>query len=111
MKRVPAKATEKVLGITRVALTTESFLSAASFQETGRVLVNAAVEGKIDTLRGLKENVIIGKLIPVGSTVKTLDPEKLKELREKLNPSLTQVEESDNLNSPIKDGTIRQSSI
>ncbi len=63
----PAKASQKILGITKVALTTESFLSAASFQETGRVLVNAAIEGKVDRLRGLKENVIIGKLIPAGT--------------------------------------------
>jgi len=63
----PAKADERVLGITRVALTTESFLSAASFQETARVLVKASSEGKVDILRGLKENVIIGKLIPAGT--------------------------------------------
>ena len=64
--RIPAKAKQLLLGITRVALTTESFLSAASFQDTARVLVAAAVEGKVDTLRGLKENVIIGRLIPAG---------------------------------------------
>ena len=56
-----------LLGITKVALSTESFLSAASFQETARVLINAAVAGKEDKLRGLKENVIIGKLIPAGT--------------------------------------------
>ncbi len=56
-----------LLGITKVALSTESFLSAASFQETARVLINAAVCGKEDKLRGLKENVIIGKLIPAGT--------------------------------------------
>jgi DNA-directed RNA polymerase subunit beta' len=56
-----------LLGITKVALSTESFLSAASFQETARVLINAAVAGKEDRLRGLKENVIIGKLIPAGT--------------------------------------------
>ncbi len=56
-----------LLGITKVALTTESFLSSASFQETARVLINAAVSGKEDRLRGLKENVIIGKLIPAGT--------------------------------------------
>ncbi len=63
----PAKSEKMVLGITKVALSTESFLSAASFQETARVLINAAVEGKEDSLRGLKENVIIGKLIPAGT--------------------------------------------
>ena len=56
-----------VLGITKVALSTESFLSAASFMETARVLINAAVQGKEDRLRGLKENVIIGRLIPAGT--------------------------------------------
>ncbi len=62
-----AKGILKVLGITRVALNSASFLSAASFQETSRVLVSASVEGKVDHLRGLKENVIIGKLIPAGT--------------------------------------------
>ena len=56
-----------LLGITKAALATESFLSAASFQETTRVLTDAATNGKIDHLRGLKENVIIGKLIPAGT--------------------------------------------
>jgi len=55
------------LGITKVSLTTDSFLSAASFQETARVLIDAAIQGKEDNLRGLKENVIIGKLIPAGT--------------------------------------------
>ncbi len=62
-----AKAKQLLLGITRAALSTESFLSAASFQETARVLVNAATDGKVDKLRGLKENVIIGRLIPAGT--------------------------------------------
>ena len=63
----PAKAAQLLLGITRIALTTSSFLSAASFQETARVLIDAAVQGKRDPLRGLKENVIIGRLIPAGT--------------------------------------------
>ncbi len=63
----PAKAQQMLMGITKVALSTESFLSSASFQETARVLINAAVEGRIDKLRGLKENVIIGRLIPAGT--------------------------------------------
>ncbi|GBD34096.1 DNA-directed RNA polymerase subunit beta' [bacterium HR34] len=66
-KKQPAKYKEIVLGITKVALTTDSFLSAASFQETSRVLIKASLEGKEDKLFGLKENVIIGKLIPVGT--------------------------------------------
>ncbi len=62
----PAIAKRKLLGITKAALATDSFLSAASFQETTRVLTEAAIKGKIDPLVGLKENVIIGKLIPAG---------------------------------------------
>ncbi|MEA3249807.1 MAG: DNA-directed RNA polymerase subunit beta' [Patescibacteria group bacterium] len=62
-----ATAQELFLGITKVSLSTQSFLSAASFQETARVLINAAVTGKIDPLEGLKENVIIGRLIPAGT--------------------------------------------
>jgi DNA-directed RNA polymerase subunit beta' len=56
-----------ILGITKASLATESFLSAASFQETTKVLTDAALEGKVDHLRGLKENVIIGKLIPAAT--------------------------------------------
>ncbi|MFH1047272.1 MAG: DNA-directed RNA polymerase subunit beta' [Patescibacteria group bacterium] len=62
-----AKAEELFLGITKVSLSTQSFLSAASFQETARVLINAAVTGKVDPLEGLKENIIIGRLIPAGT--------------------------------------------
>src|SRR5436309_14454789 len=63
----PAKAEEVILGITKASLATESFLSAASFQETTKVLTDAALEGKRDKLVGLKENVIIGKLIPAAT--------------------------------------------
>ncbi|MDO5557730.1 MAG: DNA-directed RNA polymerase subunit beta' [Clostridia bacterium] len=63
----PAKGTRVLLGITKASLATESFLSAASFQETTRVLTEAAIKGKVDELIGLKENVIIGKLIPAGT--------------------------------------------
>ena len=63
----PATGKRVLLGITKAALATESFLSAASFQETTRVLTDAAVKGKVDDLVGLKENVIIGKLIPAGT--------------------------------------------
>ena len=56
-----------LLGITKASLQTKSFVSAASFQETTRVLTDAAVNGKIDTLEGLKENVIVGRLIPAGT--------------------------------------------
>ena len=63
----PAKYTPVLLGITKASLNTDSFISAASFQETTRVLTEAAIEGKSDWLRGLKENVIIGRLIPAGT--------------------------------------------
>ncbi len=63
----PATYEEIILGITKASLATESFLSAASFQETTKVLTDAALEGKVDYLRGLKENVIIGKLIPAAT--------------------------------------------
>jgi DNA-directed RNA polymerase subunit beta' len=66
----PAIAEEIILGITKASLATDSFLSAASFQETTKVLTDAALEGKIDRLAGLKENVIIGKLIPAATGLK-----------------------------------------
>ena len=63
----PATASVTILGITRAALLTESWLSASSFQEPTNVLTNAACRGKVDYLLGLKENVIIGRIIPTGS--------------------------------------------
>jgi DNA-directed RNA polymerase subunit beta' len=63
----PAEYEELFLGITKVSLSTESWLSAASFQETARVLINASITGKVDHLNGLKENVIIGRLVPAGT--------------------------------------------
>jgi DNA-directed RNA polymerase subunit beta' len=65
-----AQAEEIILGITKASLNTDSFLSAASFQETTKVLTDAALEGKTDRLNGLKENVIIGKLIPAATGLK-----------------------------------------
>ena len=64
---VPATCTPVLLGITKASLATDSWMSAASFQETTKVLTEAAIKGKVDHLIGLKENVIIGKLIPAGS--------------------------------------------
>ncbi len=77
----PATYEPLLLGITKAALSTESFISAASFQETTKVLTDAAVSGKVDTLRGLKENVIMGRLIPAGSgaTKYAFDEIKVKE--------------------------------
>ncbi len=74
----PATFQPLLLGITKASLTTESFISAASFQETTRVLTDASVEGKIDTLNGLKENVVMGHLIPAGTGI-----EDLRDLRVK----------------------------
>ncbi len=65
-----ATYTPILLGITKASLATDSFLSAASFQETTRVLTDAAIKGKVDTLLGLKENVILGKLVPAGTGMK-----------------------------------------
>jgi DNA-directed RNA polymerase subunit beta' len=65
--KIPATFSNLLLGITKASLSTDSFISAASFQETTRVLTEAAIMGKRDELRGLKENVIVGRLIPAGT--------------------------------------------
>jgi len=79
----PASATPLLLGITKASLSTESFISAASFQETTRVLTEAAASGRIDELRGLKENVIMGHLIPAGTGFKShIGVEMVKEVLE-----------------------------
>jgi DNA-directed RNA polymerase subunit beta' len=75
----PATAKRVLLGITKASLTTDSFLSAASFQETTRVLTEAAIKGKVDPLEGLKENVIIGKLIPAGTGMRRYKNIELQE--------------------------------
>jgi DNA-directed RNA polymerase subunit beta' len=66
-----------MLGITKASLSTESFISAASFQETTKVLTQAAIEGRVDYLRGLKENVIMGRLIPAGTGISKYRSAKL----------------------------------
>ena len=63
----PASGERVLMGITKASLQTESFISAASFQETTRVLTDAAIKGKVDPLNGLKENVIVGRLVPAGT--------------------------------------------
>ena len=83
----PAVAKRKLLGITKAALATDSFLSAASFQETTRVLTEAAIKGKVDPLVGLKENVIIGKLIPAGIGLKRYRGVEVEEKTQE--PSIT----------------------
>jgi DNA-directed RNA polymerase subunit beta' len=87
-----------IQGITKAAVNTESFLSAASFQETTKVLANAAIQGKVDNLLGLKENVIIGKRIPAGTGFVAYDKIKinvpkevvLEEVEAIENPELTE---------------------
>ena len=87
------------MGITKASLQTESFISAASFQETTRVLTDAAIKGKTDKLVGLKENVIVGRLVPAGTgSIKNLwnkkaidDDNKFLSEKENLEPSETQI--------------------
>jgi DNA-directed RNA polymerase subunit beta' len=76
----PATAQPVLLGVTKASLNTHSWLAAASFQETTRVLTNAAIEGMVDRLSGLKENVIIGKLIPARSEIQVERREHIAEL-------------------------------
>ena len=97
--KTPAKGKRMLLGITKASLATESFLSAASFQETTRVLTEAAIKGKVDELIGLKENVIIGKLIPAGTGMAQYQSTKIKtELDEDFdNEELVNDEESENI--------------
>ena len=79
---MPATCTPMLLGITKASLATESFLSAASFQETTRVLTDAAIKGKVDPLLGLKENVIIGKLVPAGTGMHRYSDVKIEKIEE-----------------------------
>ena len=86
----PATCTQLLMGITKASLATESFLSAASFQETTKVLTEAAIKGKVDHLVGLKENVIIGKLIPAGSGLAIY-----RDYVNEAEPEITEDEEED----------------
>ena len=88
----PALQKRVLLGITKAALSTDSFLSAASFQETEKVLTDAAIKNKVDHLMGLKENVIIGKLIPAGTGVKDY-----KNMSPIINPAYGKSESDDNV--------------
>ncbi|HAA45369.1 MAG: DNA-directed RNA polymerase subunit beta' [Halomonas sp. 54_146] len=94
-KKFPAKYQRMLLGITKASLATESFISAASFQETTRVLTEAAVTGKRDYLRGLKENVVVGRLIPAGTglTHHAERRRKREDVEQLFNPSATEVEQ------------------
>ncbi len=93
-----------MLGITKASLSTESFISAASFQETTKVLTQAAIEGKVDYLRGLKENVIMGRLIPAGTGVSKYRGAKLliEEPEEKLEPIEEEIDDSEEVEDSME---------
>ena len=92
----PAKGERILLGITKASLQTNSFISAASFQETTRVLTDAAIKGKVDNLEGLKENVIVGRLIPAGTGfAKSILDNKAKE-QDKIRIAELQKQELEN---------------
>jgi len=82
--RKPATAERILLGITKASLQTNSFISAASFQETTRVLTDAAIKGKVDKLEGLKENVIVGRLVPAGTGATKIRWQKIANERDSL---------------------------
>ena len=84
----PAEAEPILLGITKAALETESFISAASFQDTTRILTEAATVGKVDNLNGFKENVITGHLIPAGTGTEIMQSIRLKYLGTEIEPEL-----------------------
>jgi DNA-directed RNA polymerase subunit beta' len=89
----PATYRPILMGITKASLATTSFISAASFQETTRVLTEAAVRGSVDTLRGLKENVVVGRLVPAGTGfVEEIDETAIAE--EEFSKGLRDLEES-----------------
>ena len=100
---VPAKGNPIMLGITKSSLETDSFLSAASFQETTRVLTDAAMRGKVDNLVGLKENVIIGKLIPAGTGAKQYSDIDLQLEKELLDDDASEVLEEKFLEKASED--------
>ena len=85
----PARYDRQLLGITKASLATESFISAASFQETTRVLTEAAVTGKRDFLRGLKENVVVGRLIPAGTGLAYHEARKKQALEEAVSETVS----------------------
>jgi DNA-directed RNA polymerase subunit beta' len=98
----PALFENVLLGITKASLSTDSFISAASFQETTRVLTEAAIMGKTDTLRGLKENVIIGRLIPAGTGLSYRRARKVREQFERDRAQMIAAEEEAMANMPLE---------
>ena len=83
-KKKPATFERVLLGITKASLQTNSFISAASFQETTRVLTDASIKGKVDTLDGLKENVIVGRLVPAGTGLTKIEWDKQAKEQDKV---------------------------
>ncbi len=111
----PAKGEPLLLGITKAALSTDSFVSAASFQETTRILTDAATKGKVDMLRGLKENIVVGRLIPAGTgmgqyknTVLTTKPIKFDIFRDTVR---TEKEEERDIEAEIKEEVFNQEAV
>ena len=82
LNKKPAVHERVLIGITKASLQTNSFISAASFQETTRVLTDSSIKGKIDNLEGLKENVIVGRLVPAGTGLTKMDGTKLQGKRQ-----------------------------
>jgi len=95
--KLPATHADVLLGITKASLSTDSFISAASFQETTRVLTEAAIMGKRDELRGLKENVIVGRLIPAGTGMAFHEARKAKEAMDDAERRAIAVQEAEEL--------------
>ena len=98
----PAEGERILLGITKASLQTNSFISAASFQETTRVLTDSAIKGKTDKLEGLKENVIVGRLIPAGTGFAKNKLNKLAQEQDKIRIQQLQKEELENTQSESK---------
>jgi DNA-directed RNA polymerase subunit beta' len=109
---LPATYEPVLLGITKASLTTESFFSAASFMETTRVLTEASVSGKLDDLRGLKENVIVGRLIPAGTGFVYHEKRRKKAdeafVEEIVEPTITAIEAEEALSEALKIGEIEE---
>ena len=95
----PALYERVLLGITKASLQTKSFISAASFQETTRVLTDAAIRGKVDTLEGLKENVIVGRLVPAGTGLTKIGWDKQAKNQDDLR--LAEIKKQQLENTPI----------
>jgi hypothetical protein len=95
----PSSAEPLLLGITKASLSTDSFISAASFQETTRVLTEAAISGRVDYLRGLKENVIMGRLIPAGTGMKYY-----RNVKVEYDPTVNQKKEEEYDDFPLISG-------